>query len=308
MGNASLFDNQLMALAQYARFVNPLSKYIAQDSDDIWYSHEEEPVFNGHQWVSPSHNTLFPTQPASMYESHSCLLIDDILNNDGPTMAEKLKEKLDSMPQDDFDNEWAKVTSLGMESPSLKEAEDRLIELAKKAEKRGFKWIAQDGKDGIWYGYTSRPKYITTRNEWRMFEPEGSFDAISRAQQFSPNDCSIDFSQQLFNVKDILFDVTDVLSEKNQSAEISESHPITTNPSKEQKALLDLIRVAAAEGYNYIAQDPDDLMWYAYENLPRYTGSLWNAKGRWKELIGTKQMMPAAESLTKISDILNENQ
>lgn len=217
------------------------------------------------------------------------------------------KQTLDSMPQDDFNDERAKVTSLGMESPSLKEAEDRLIELAKKAEKRGFKWIAQDGKDGIWYGYTSRPKYVTTRNEWRMFEPEGSFDAISRAQQFSPNDCSIDFSQQLFNVKDILFNVTDVLSGNTQSAV---DHPIVKDAatSREQEALLDLIRVAATEGYNYIAQDSDDLMWYAYENIPRYTGSLWNARGRYKELIGTRQMMPAAQSLTKISDILTENQ
>ena len=175
MGSASLFDNQLMALAQYARFVNPLSKYIAQDSDDIWYSHEEEPVFNGYQWVSPSHNTLFPTQPASMYGSH-CLLIDDILNKGGNTQSV---------------------------------VEDSII------------------KDTA---------------GWR-----------------------------------------------------------------EQKALLDLIRVAANEGYEYIAQDID-LMWYAYENLPRYNGNSWNPNGGWKELIVTKQMMPAAQSLARISDILTENQ
>ena len=78
--------------------------------------------------------------------------------------------------------------------------------------------------------------------------------------------------------------------------------------SREQKVLLDLIRVAADEGYNYIAQDSDDLVWYAYEDMPRYTGTLWYSSGRWKELIGTKQMMSAAESLTKISDILAENQ
>lgn len=75
---------------------------------------------------------------------------------------------------------------------------------------------------------------------------------------------------------------------------------------RQHEALLDLIRVAADEGYNYIAQDPDDLVWYAYENLPRYTGSLWNTKGRYKELIGTRQMMPAEQSLTKISDILDK--
>ena len=41
-------------------------------------------------------------------------------------LANKLKEVLSKMSQDEFDKEWSKVTSLNLESPSFEDAINHL--------------------------------------------------------------------------------------------------------------------------------------------------------------------------------------
>lgn len=38
-----------------------------------------------------------------------------------PTLAEKLRELLDGMSQEEFDREWKEITKLGLEGPNFDE-------------------------------------------------------------------------------------------------------------------------------------------------------------------------------------------
>ena len=73
---------------------------------------------------------------------------------------------------------------------------EELKQLAELAAARGFEWIAQDGRNGVWYGYKIRPEYKEHIEEWVT----GSSIECEPIQL--PD--TTDYSKQLFNVNELL--------------------------------------------------------------------------------------------------------
>ena len=80
------------------------------------------------------------------------------------------------------------------------------------------------------------------------------------------------------------------------------------------KELLKLIEEAQKKGFSYVAQD-DDKTWFAFKEKPLFSEGVWVVSGSPRPktsdymLIGNEysEIHPSS-SLTKISDILAENQ
>ena len=93
------------------------------------------------------------------------------------------------------DSEKAKLADANnlQTMPTTKE---QLKRIAEEAAAHGFKWIAQDKFNGMWYGYTVKPQFVYDSQEWRT-EPNSDYHLIE-----VPNDT--DYSKQLFNVNELL--------------------------------------------------------------------------------------------------------
>ena len=93
------------------------------------------------------------------------------------------------------DSEKAKLVDVNnlQTVPTTKE---QLKRIAEEAAAHGFKWIAQDKFNGMWYGYTVKPQFVYDRQEWET-EHNGDCYLIE-----VPDDT--DYSKQLFNVNELL--------------------------------------------------------------------------------------------------------
>lgn len=80
----------------------------------------------------------------------------------------------------------------------MKTTKQQLKQLAKLAAAKGFSWIAQDGHDGIWYGYKFKPEYRKSTKEWVT-------DSVFEMAALNLPD-NTDYSKQVFQVSKLLND------------------------------------------------------------------------------------------------------
>ena len=73
---------------------------------------------------------------------------------------------------------------------------EQLKRIAEEAAVYGFKWIAQDKFNGMWYGYTVKPQFKEYHQEWQS-EPGTDYNIIEIPD-------TTDYSKQLFNVNELL--------------------------------------------------------------------------------------------------------